>query len=49
MPAAAVPAIPEPIADFMDAIMIGDGEDMIMEVCDAVFRARGAAAAGGTR
>ena len=31
---------PEPIADFMDAIMIGDGEDMIMEVCDAVLAAK---------
>ena len=31
---------PEPIADFMDAIMIGDGENMIMEVCDAVLAAQ---------
>ncbi len=31
---------PEPIADFMDAVMIGDGEEMIVELADAVLASR---------
>ncbi len=31
---------PEPVAPFMDAVMIGDGEEMILQVADAVLRAK---------
>lgn len=31
---------PEPIAPFMDAVLIGDGEEMLKEVCDVVFAAK---------
>ena len=27
---------PEPLADFVDAFMIGDGEDVIIELCDVI-------------
>lgn len=37
---------PEPIAPFMDAVMIGDGEELILELCDAV---RDSKAAGESR
>lgn len=30
----------EPIADFMDAVMIGDGEEMCIDVCSAVLSGR---------
>lgn len=30
----------EPIADFMDAVMIGDGEEMCIDVCNAVLSGR---------
>ncbi|MBI2066476.1 MAG: TIGR03960 family B12-binding radical SAM protein [Deltaproteobacteria bacterium] len=29
---------PEPVADFFDAILIGDGEEAILEICDVVRR-----------
>ncbi|MBQ6425705.1 MAG: TIGR03960 family B12-binding radical SAM protein [Clostridia bacterium] len=31
---------PEPIAPFMDAVMIGDGEEMILELTETVLRAK---------
>ena len=31
---------PEPIAPFMDAVLIGDGEEMIIDVCNAVLEAK---------
>ncbi|MEA3546988.1 MAG: TIGR03960 family B12-binding radical SAM protein [Thermodesulfobacteriota bacterium] len=31
---------PEPIADFFDAILLGDGEEAILEIADCVLRAR---------
>lgn len=31
---------PEPIAEFMDAVMIGDGEEMVTDVCSAVLEAK---------
>ncbi|MBQ3664014.1 MAG: TIGR03960 family B12-binding radical SAM protein [Clostridia bacterium] len=31
---------PEPIAPFMDAVMIGDGEEMILEMTETVLRAK---------
>ena len=32
---------PAPVAPFFDAVMIGDGEEMVSELCDAVQRFRG--------
>jgi radical SAM family uncharacterized protein/radical SAM-linked protein len=29
---------PEPMADFFDAFLIGDGEEGVLEICDAVIR-----------
>ncbi len=29
---------PEPLADFLDAVVLGDGEDVIHELCDALLR-----------
>ncbi len=37
---------PEPIADFFDAIVIGDGEEAILEVCDLALQGK---EAGGKR
>ena len=31
---------PAPVADFFDAIVIGDGEEVVVEICDLVVRAR---------
>ena len=31
---------PEPVAPFMDAVMVGDGEEMILEVSDALLQAK---------
>ncbi len=31
---------PEPVAPFMDAVMIGDGEEMILELADVVLQAK---------
>lgn len=31
---------PEPVAEFFDAIVIGDGEEVILEVCDAIKNAK---------
>ena len=31
---------PEPLADFFDAIVIGDGEDVILEICDSIISAK---------
>jgi hypothetical protein len=28
---------PEPVADFFDAIVIGDGEEIVLEICDQVI------------
>ncbi|MEZ0396720.1 MAG: TIGR03960 family B12-binding radical SAM protein [Anaerolineales bacterium] len=36
---------PEPMADFIDAFVIGEGEEVIQEVIDAVRRVKGQAAA----
>jgi radical SAM superfamily enzyme YgiQ (UPF0313 family) len=32
---------PEPVADFFDAILLGDGEEAILEIADLLVRARG--------
>lgn len=29
---------PEPVADFIDAILIGDGEEAVLEICDLVIQ-----------
>ena len=29
---------PEPVADFFDAMVIGDGEDVVLEICDLALR-----------
>jgi radical SAM family uncharacterized protein/radical SAM-linked protein len=29
---------PEPVADFFDAIVIGDGEEVVLEICDLVLQ-----------
>lgn len=29
---------PEPVADFLDAILIGDGEEAVLEICDLVLQ-----------
>lgn len=29
---------PEPVADFFDAIVIGDGEEVVLEICDLVLK-----------
>ncbi|MBN1541760.1 B12-binding domain-containing radical SAM protein, partial [candidate division KSB1 bacterium] len=31
---------PEPMADFFDAVVIGDGETLLLEICDRVGRAK---------
>ncbi|MCJ7641410.1 MAG: B12-binding domain-containing radical SAM protein, partial [Desulfobacterales bacterium] len=31
---------PAPVADFFDAIVIGDGEEVVVEICDLVLRAK---------
>ena len=31
---------PEPVADFFDAILVGDGEEAVLEIADAVIAAR---------
>lgn len=31
---------PEPIADFFDALVIGDGEEVILEICDVVLKSK---------
>jgi radical SAM family uncharacterized protein/radical SAM-linked protein len=31
---------PEPIADFFDAVLIGDGEEAVLEICDCVLTAK---------
>ncbi|MDF1513390.1 MAG: TIGR03960 family B12-binding radical SAM protein [Anaerolineae bacterium] len=33
---------PEPVADFFDAFVIGEGEEVIVEICEAVQRSSGA-------
>ncbi len=33
---------PEPVADFFDAILIGDGEEAVLEICEIVKKCRGA-------
>jgi radical SAM family uncharacterized protein/radical SAM-linked protein len=32
---------PEPMADFFDAIVIGDGEEVVLEICDLVHQWKG--------
>ncbi len=32
---------PEPVADFFDAIVIGDGEEVVLEICDYVLAWKG--------
>ncbi len=36
---------PEPVADFFDAFVIGDGEDAVIEICDMVTRMKSDGAA----
>ena len=31
---------PEPVADFFDAILVGDGEEAVVEICDTVLEAK---------
>jgi len=31
---------PEPLADFFDALVIGEGEEVILEICDCVIKAK---------
>ncbi|MBE9540872.1 MAG: B12-binding domain-containing radical SAM protein, partial [Proteobacteria bacterium] len=31
---------PEPLADFFDAFVIGDGEEVLLEICDCVIKAK---------
>jgi radical SAM family uncharacterized protein/radical SAM-linked protein len=31
---------PEPVADFFDALLIGDGEDAVVDICDTVLEVR---------
>lgn len=31
---------PEPVADFFDAVLIGDGEEAILEICDRLIEAK---------
>jgi radical SAM family uncharacterized protein/radical SAM-linked protein len=33
---------PAPVADFFDALVIGDGEEVILEICDLALRSKGA-------
>ena len=35
---------PEPVADFFDAMVIGDGEEVVLEICDQVLRMKEAEA-----
>jgi len=35
---------PEPLADFLDAVCLGDGEDVVLEITDCVRRGRAAGA-----
>ncbi len=37
---------PEPVADFFDAIVIGDGEEIVLEICDRILEWK---EAGGTK
>ena len=32
---------PEPVADFFDAILLGDGEEAVLEICEVVKKCRG--------
>jgi radical SAM family uncharacterized protein len=31
---------PEPVADFFDALVIGDGEEVVLDICDLVLRGK---------
>ena len=35
---------PAPIADFFDALVIGDGEEVVLEICDIALQSKGAGA-----
>jgi len=37
---------PEPVAEFFDAIVVGDGESVILDIADALIEAKGARGAG---